>query len=72
MEVKIGATKEGDGVLGLFHLAVIIIALALLPAALSVAMALGALANVRPHRHCGRGDRLVASGRLSDARGLDT
>ena len=30
--------------LGLFHLAVIIIALALLPAALSVAMALGALA----------------------------
>jgi hypothetical protein len=31
-------------VLGLFHLAVIIIALALLPAALSAAMALGALA----------------------------
>jgi uncharacterized membrane protein YfcA len=31
-------------VLGLFHLAVIIIALALLPAALSVATALGALA----------------------------
>jgi hypothetical protein len=44
MEVKRGATKEGDRVLGLFHLAVIIIALALLPAALSVAMALGALA----------------------------
>jgi hypothetical protein len=39
-----GATKEGDRVMGLFHLAVIIIALALLPAALSVVMALGALA----------------------------